>query len=322
MNPKRRALALAFASLALAPCAFAQDYPNRPVKVIVGYVAGGGPDVIARALSQKLGEILGQPFVVENRPGAGATLATAQVARSVADGYTLMVGETGQLVIAPYTYKSLPYSTLKDLTPIAQIVSEPVLLVSNPKSGIRNLQDLIREAKNNPGKLSYGSSGIGTIHHISAEAFKAGLGLDMQHVPYKGSGQSVPGILAGDVPVLTSGYGGVIPHIRSGALNLLAVTTPTRLPSLPETPSLSEVVKGYDFPSETGLLAPAGLPPAVVNKLAAAVKQAMESPEVVAKFKSTAITLTYKSPSEYAEHLKTTLKKYETATAQAKIQPE
>ncbi len=322
MKMNRRALALAAAWLALTTCANAQDYPNRPVKVIVGYVAGGGPDTVARALSQKLGEILGQPFVVENRPGAGATLATAQIARSPADGYTLMVGETGQLVIAPYTYKNLPYNTLKDLSPIALVTTEPVLLVANPKSGIKNLQDLIREAKANPGKVSYGSSGIGTIHHISAEAFKAGLGLDMQHVPYKGSGQSVPGVLAGDVPVLTSGYGGVIPHIRSGALNLLAVTTPTRLPALPDTPSLGEVIKGYDFPSDTGLLGPAGLPPAVVNKLSAAVKQAMESPEFAARFKGTAIALAYKSPGEYAEHLRTTLKKYETATAQAKIQAE
>ena len=322
MNSRRRALLIAATSMALLPCANAQEYPNRPVKLIVGYVAGGGPDVVARVLAQKLTDILGQPFVVENRPGAGATLASGVVARSPADGYTLMVGETGQLVIAPYTYKNLSYNTLKDFAPIALVTSEAVLLVSNPKSGIKTLQDLIREAKANPGKLSYGSSGVGTIHHISTEAFAAGLGLDLQHVPYKGSGQSVPGILAGDVPVVASGYGGVIAHIRSGALNLLAVTTANRLPALPDTPSLSEVIKGYDFPSDTGLLAPAGVPPAVVSKLAAAVKQAMDSPEFANKFKNTGITLNYKSPVDYAEHLKVNLKKYEVATGQARIQPE
>ena len=323
MRLKLRHFALAaLAMFTLASNSFAQDYPTRPVKIIVGFVAGGGPDIVARALSIKLQEILGQPFVVDNRPGAGGTLGGAVLAKSPADGYTLMVGETGPLAIAPFVYKAIPYDTLKDFAPVALVTSEPVLLVSSTKSNIKTLQDLVREAKANPGRISYGSSGIGTIHHIVGEAFKAGVGIDMQHVPYKGSGQSVPAILAGDVPVLVTSFGGAGAHIRSGALNLLAVSSASRVPLAPDTPSLSETIKGYDFQSEIGLLAPAGVPPTIVAKLAAAVKQASESPDFIARFKDTATVVTYKGPADYVENLKTSLRKYEQAVKLANIQPE
>ena len=318
----KRLLLVASVIAAFSGGAIAQEYPTRPVKIIVGYVPGGAPDTIARALAQRLSETMGQPFVVENRPGAGGTLATGIVAKSPADGYTLLAGETGQLVIAPYIYKSLPYNTLKDFTPVSMATSEAVLLVADPKSNIKTLADLIREAKANPGKISYGSSGIGTIHHITAEVFKSGAGIDMQHIPYKGSGQSVPAILAGDVPVLMSGFGSVAAHIRSGNLNLLGVTTAKRLPSLPDAPAIGDLIKGYDFPSETGILAPAGLPPAVLTKLAAAIKQATESQEFIARFKDTGTVPAYKTPAEYAEIIKANLKKYEQAVSVAKVLPE
>ena len=318
----KRLLLVASVIAAFSGGTIAQEYPTRPVKIIVGYVPGGAPDTIARALAQRLSETMGQPFVVENRPGAGGTLATGIVAKSPADGYTLLAGETGQLVIAPYIYKSLPYNTLKDFTPVSMATSEAVLLVADPKSNIKTLADLIREAKANPGKISYGSSGIGTIHHITAEVFKSGAGIDMQHIPYKGSGQSVPAILAGDVPVLMSGFGSVAAHIRSGNLNLLGVTTAKRLPSLPDAPAIGDLIKGYDFPSETGILAPAGLPPAVLTKLAAAIKQATESQEFIARFKDTGTVPAYKTPAEYAEIIKANLKKYEQAVSVAKVLPE
>jgi tripartite-type tricarboxylate transporter receptor subunit TctC len=311
-----------FAFAAFASGAGAQGYPTRPVKIVVGYVAGGGPDTVARALAQKMGEILGQPFVVENRPGAGGTLATGIVAKSPADGYTLLAGETGQLVIAPHIYKTLSYNTLKDFTPIGLASSESVFLVASPKSNLKTMADLIRESKTNPGKISYGSSGVGTIHHITAEVFMQGAGIDMQHIPYKGSSQSVPAILAGDIPVLMSGFGSVAPHIRSGKLNLLAITTAKRPPSMPDAPIIGDLIAGYDFPSETGLLAPAGLPGPVLAKLSNAIKLATESPEFIARFKDTGTMPSFMNPSEYTENLKTNLKKYEQAVSRAKIQPE
>ncbi len=309
-------------AVAIAGPALAQDYPVKPVKLIVGYVAGGGPDMVARAFGQKLGEILGQPFVVENRPGAGGVLATGVVAKSPADGYTLLVGETGQLVIAPHTNKNIPYNTLRDLTPIALVTSEPLLLVSNAKVPQKTLQDLLKEAKANPGKIAYGSSGIGTIHHIAGEVLKAEAGVDMMHVPYKGSGQSVPAALAGDVPVLVTSFAGAGAHIRSGALNLLAVTSPTRLPSAPNVPAVSDLFKGYDYQSEMGFLAPPGLPAAVLNKLSAAIKQAAESPDVIARFKDTATVVSFRPAGEYADNLKRNLAKYERAVKLSNIQPE
>ena len=320
-----------FAGIALAAAALicgttginAQtDYPNKPVKILVGYVPGGGPDMVARALGQKLSEILGQPFVVDNRPGAGGSSVTAQVARMAPDGYNLLLGETGQLVIAPYIYKNLAYDTLKDLTPVALVTTEPLLLVASPKAPFKKLDELMREARANPGKYNYGSSGVGTIHHISMEAFKADAGLDIAHVPYKGSGQSVPGILAGDVPLLITSFAAAGAHIRAGSLNLLAVTSPGRLPGFPAVPTIGETVKGYDFASEMGVLGPPGMPPAVLNKLTAAIKQAAESPDFIAKFKETATAITYKSPADYTENLRANLKKYERAVKAARIAAE
>lgn len=299
--------------------AFAQEYPVKPVKIIVGYVAGGGPDMVARALATRLSTILGQPFVVENKPGAGAVLATAHVAKLPADGYNLLLGETGQLVIAPHIHKALPYDTLKDLAPIARVTSDTMLLVANAKTGIGTLPDLIRRVKVKPGAINYGSSGIGTIHHIVMEVFKANAGLDITHVPYKGSGQSLPAVLAGDVPVVFTTVTAAGPHLRSGTLVPLAVTSARRLPDFPEVPAIGEFVKDYEYASEVGILAPAGLPPAVAGKLAAAIRKAVESPEFIAQFKNTSVSITYAGPSEYAENLRTSLKKYERAVKLANI---
>lgn len=321
MKLKFMKLALtATAMMAIATGLFAQEYPSKPVKIIVGYVPGGGPDFVARSLGQKLTEILGQPFVVENRPGAGATTATAQVARMPADGYTLLLGETGQLVIAPFIYKKLAYDPVKDFTPISLVgTSSGMLLVSNPRSSIKTIQDLVREAKANPGKIDYGSSGIGSIHHIAMEVFKADAGLDITHIPYKGSGQSVASILAGDVPLLFTSVPAAGSHIRAGTLSLLAVSAPNRMSAYPDIPSLSEIVKDYDYLSEMGLLAPAGLPAEVLAKLSKAIKLAAESPDLLEAFKKNHYILKYTTPAEYAENIRRNLKKYERAVRIAKV---
>jgi len=321
MKLKFKQLALAAATmLAFVAGALAQEYPSKPVKIIVGYVPGGGPDFVARSLGQKLTDILGQPFVVENRPGAGATTATAQVAKMPADGYTLLLGETGQLVIAPFIYKKLAYDPVKDFTPISLVgTSSGMLLVSNSKSSIKIIHDLLREVKANPGKVDYGSSGIGSIHHIAMEVFKTDAGLNITHIPYKGSGQSINSILAGEVPVLITSVPAAASHIQAGSLNLLAVTSPNRMAAYPDTPSLSEIVKDYDYLSEMGLLAPAGLPPAVLARLSRAIKQAAESPDLLEAFKKNHYILKYTTSEEYAENLRRNLKKYERAVRIAKV---
>jgi tripartite-type tricarboxylate transporter receptor subunit TctC len=299
-----------------------QDYPNKPVKILVGYVAGGSPDFVARALAQKLGDILGQAFTVENRPGAGGVTATGQMSKLPADGYTLLLGDTSQLGIAPHIFKTLPYDTLKDLTPIAGLTYEPLMLVTNAKSNIKTMQELLAYVKANPGKVNYGSSGIGSIHHIAMEMLKADAGLDIAHIPYKGSGQSVPALLAGDIPVLLTAFTASAPHIKAGTMNLLAVTSGKRWSRYPDTPSLAEFVKDYDYQAETGLLGPAGMPPAIVNKLSAAVKQATESPDFLAKFKETGFSIIYANAPQYGDIIRKNLAKYDRAVKVAKIQAE
>jgi tripartite-type tricarboxylate transporter receptor subunit TctC len=319
---KRRLLTLA-ALIIGASSAFAQNYPNRPVKILLGYSPGGGIDITARSLSQKLSQILGQPFIIENKPGAGGTLAAAFIAKAPADGYTLLFGETSQLVIAPHTYKTLTYDPLKDLTPVALVTTSSLILVSNPQTSIRTIEDLVREAKANPGKLSYGSSGIGSIHHLSMKMFEAGAGLDMMHIPYKGSGQSIQAVLGGEVPLLLTSMTAAGSHIRAGRLNLLGTTSAARIPTHPNTPSLSDVVKDYDFSVENGLLAPPGLPADVLAKLSNAIKQAVESPEFMEKIRETPGTaITWTTPEGYAKNLRENLKKYERAVKLANLQPE
>ena len=322
----RLGLAVVLTSLGLLSPAHAQSYPNRPIKILVGYVPGAtGPDFSARTIAPKLSQLLGQPVIVENRPGAGGTVATGVVVHSPADGYTLLLGETGQLEIAPYIYKDLPYKTLSDLTPIGMMTDGAgIVIIANTKTTkIRSIDDLIREAKANPGKLSYGSAGIGTIHHLVMETFKDGVGIDITHIPYKGGGQALPAFLAGDVPILVAAYQTVAPHVQAGSAVVLAVTGGKRLPALPNVPSLSEYVKGYSMESQLGLLGPANLPPDVVKKLSSALKATLESPDVRETLSAGGTRpIRWTTPEEYAEIIRDNLKKFERAVRLANVKPE
>jgi len=316
------ALALGLAATSGARAQAAGDnYPVRPVKLIVGYVPGGSPDTVARIVSQRLGQILGQPVVVENRAGAGGTLATAQVAKAPADGYTLLLGETGQLVIAPWITKNLSYDVIRDFTPVGMVGTTPLVLVANAKTGIRTLQDLVRQARAKPGTLNYGSSGNGTINHIAGEVFKADAGIDLMHVPYKGSGQSVPAVISGDVQVLMTSLTVVLPFVQAGTVNLLGVTSAARYGDLPNVPAIGEVVKDYDYSSEMGILAPSGTPAPVINKLSQALREALNSAEVQKQFKLGSIVPLYTTPAGYTDNLRRNLRKYEQAVNIAKPEP-
>lgn len=316
------ALALSLVATSGARAQAAGDnYPVRPVKLIVGYVPGGSPDTVARIVSQRLGQILGQPVVVENRAGAGGTLATAQVAKAPADGYTLLLGETGQLVIAPWITKNLSYDVIRNFTPVGMVGTTPLVLVANAKTGIRTLQDLVREARAKPGTLDYGSSGNGTIHHIAGEVFKAGADINLMHVPYKGSGQSVPALISGDVPVLMTSLTVVLPFVQAGTVNVLGVTSAARYGDLPNVPAIGEVVKDYDYSSEMGILAPAGTPAPVINKLSHALREALSSAEVQKQFKLGSIIPLYTTPADYTDNLRRNLRKYEQAVKITKPEP-
>jgi tripartite-type tricarboxylate transporter receptor subunit TctC len=291
------AFALAFA----ASCTVcAQGYPSRPVKVVVPYAAGGLPDTMARLVGQKVGESLGQQMVIENRGGAGGIVGTNEVAKAAPDGYTLLVADVGQIAINPHLFSKLPYDPMKELTGVSLIGTSALYLVAHPSLGANDMKELVALVRSQPGKVSYGSSGLGSIHHLAMEALKAGLKLDMVHVPYKGTGQSVPALLGGQVPLLYAALPSIESHVKAGKVKILAVSTPKRSPQTPEVPTVGESgVPGYDFVAEIGMLAPAGTPPEIVAKLAAEVQKAVKQPDVAARFKQLGIEPVGSTPDAY-----------------------
>ena len=292
---------VAFAlSLATALTAHAQSYPNRPVKVVVPYAAGGLPDTMARLVGQRMGESMGQQFVVENRPGAGGITGAAEVAKAAPDGYTVMVGDIAQVAINPHLFSKLPYDPLKELTGVTLIGTSPLYLIAHPSVPVSTMKELVALAKKEPGKLSYGSSGIGSLHHLATEAMKMGLGLDIVHVPYKGTGQSVPALLGGQVQLLYSALPSIDAHVKSGKVKLLAISTPQRSPQTPEVPTVAESgVPGYDFTAEIGMYAPSGTPSDVINRLYAEAQKATRHPEVSQRFRQLGIDAVTNSPDAF-----------------------
>lgn len=303
----------------LNAAAWAQDYPNRPIRFVVGYAAGGAPDIAARVTAQHLSKILGQPVVVENRLGSGGIVSAASIAKSAPDGYALLVGETGQLGIVPHLQKALPFDVTKDFTPIGLLGVQPLLLAAGGKTSIRSLQEMAREARANPGKLNFGSSGVGTLHHLIGEMMKHELGLDIVHVPYKGSGQSVPALLAGEVQLLVTGIPIIMPHARAGSVHLLGVSSATRSEFAPEVPPIAELVKGFDYSAEIGLLGPAGMPTEVVTRLTDALQNAFQNSELLAEYRKAGITPRLSSPETYASLLRRNLEVYGRIVRIAKI---
>jgi len=291
--------------------ASAQDYPNRPIRVIVPYAAGGLPDTMARLVGQKMSESLGQQMVVENRGGAGGIVGTSEVAKATPDGYVLLVADVGQIAINPHLFAKLPYDPLKDLVGVSLMGTSALYLVVHPSVPANNMAELIALVRSQPGKLSYGSSGTGSIHHLATEALKVGLGLDIVHVPYKGTGQSVPALLGGQVALLYAALPSVEGHFKAGKVKILAVSTPQRSPQAPEVPTVAESgVPGYDFVAEIALYAPAGTPADIVAKLSAQAARAVKHPDVVARFKQLGIDPVGSTPEALAQQNRANYDKY------------
>jgi tripartite-type tricarboxylate transporter receptor subunit TctC len=291
--------------------ASAQDYPNRPIRVVVPYAAGGLPDTMARLVGAKMSEALGQQMVVENRGGAGGIVGTTEVVKAAPDGYALLVADVGQIAINPHLFAKLPYDPLKDLVGVSLMGTSALYLVAHPSVPANNMAELVALIKAQPGKLSYGSSGTGSIHHLATEALKVGLGLDIVHVPYKGAGQSVPALLGGQVALLYAALPTVEGHYKSGKVKILAVSTPQRSPQTPEVPTVAEAgLSGYDFVAEIGLYAPAGTPHDVVAKLSQQAARAVKHPEVVQRFKQLGIEPVGSTPEALAAQNRVNYEKY------------
>ena len=281
MKTTIRWFAAAVLSVAAVGAAQAQSYPNKPVRLIVPYPAGGTTDIIARVAAQQLSERLKQPFVVENKAGANGAIGSVEVARAPADGYTLLMGTASTHGINSAVYKSLPYDAVKDFAPVTIVASTPNIIAVHPSVPAKNLQELLALAKAQPGKLNYGSTSLGGSPHMSAELLKMMAGVDMVHVPYKGAAPMLTDLMGGQVQIGFDNLPSTINFVRSGKVRAIAVTTPQRWPGAPEIPTVAESgLPGYEVSGWFGLLAPAGTPPAVLATIQQALSEAVKQPEV------------------------------------------
>jgi tripartite-type tricarboxylate transporter receptor subunit TctC len=295
-------IAAAAALLIAAPCT-AQDaasYPAKPVIFVVPFAPGGPTDTLGRLLTQKLGERLGKPFIVENRPGAGGNTGSAQVARAAPNGYTLLLGTVSTHGINPSLYKNMPYDHKKDFAPVSQISLVPNMLVVNPKLPVNSVPELIAYLKQNPGKVFYATPGSGTSIHLASELFKMRTGTDMTHVPYKGSAPAMQDVISGQVQLMFDNTVTAWPHVRAGNVRAIGVTSPTRLAIAPDVPAIAEFLPGFSASAWHGVLVPAGTPPAIVDKLSLEIQQIMKDPDMVAQMAKFEIVPVGNTPAEFA----------------------
>jgi len=260
--------------------AFAQDYPSRPVTIVVPFAAGGGTDILGRMVAQQLEQRLGRPFLIENKPGAGSTTAAAFVARAQPDGYTLLMSPSNTLAVAPTIYRTLAYDPLGDFVPLALVAQTPFMLIVNPALPVHSVAGLIRLAKSKPGELSFGSAGPGTPHHPYAELFKSMTGIQLTHVPYKGSVPALNDVLAGHIELMFCDVPPSAGMIQAGKVRALGVTTKARLAAFPDIPPINDSVPGFEVAGWFMVVAPAKTPPAVVAKLNAEMKAVLATPAI------------------------------------------
>ena len=291
------------AALMLTPVAvLAQGYPNKPVKFIVPYAAGGLPDTVARVVAQRLTERLGQSVVVDNKPGGNGVVAyQALLQSSPQDGHAFIVSDGSMLSITPLVNKSVPYKVGVDILPVSLIARSPLFLVAHPKTGVNTVQEFVSLVKSKPGEFTYGSSGIGSTHHLTMEALKAALNLDLRHVPFRGSGQSTPALVGGQVEFSVSALPSMQAFAKAGQVKVLASNAGSRSSQAPEIPTLAELVPGFDFSVVIGVMAAAGTPQAAINRISQEIAEAVKHPELVKTLSSAVIDPVGAGPQAYGQ---------------------
>ena len=304
---------LAAAVVAAATPAMGQAYPNKPVRIVVPFPPGGGTDVLARLLQPALARIWGQPVVVENKPGASGTIGAAAVADSPADGYTLLMSSTA----------SLTANNVARFAPVTLVSASPYVIAVNPKVPAQGVKELVEQARRNPGKLSFGSSGTGAASHLAGELFKSMAGVDMLHVPYKGTGQAVTDLVGGQIDLMFAPAETVMPHVQAGRLRALAVTSARRATALPQLPTAAESgLPGYEAIGWFGLLAPVGTPPELVAKISADANKAMADDEVRRKMLAVGAEPSGNTPEAFARFIRDDMAKWAKLMAERGIKPE
>ncbi len=301
-------LAAALASVAIS--AYAQ-YPNKPIKMVVPFLAGGTTDILARAMAAELQKAFGQAVVVENKAGAGGNIGADFVAKSAPDGYTLLMGTVGTHGINVSLYPKMPYDAVKDFAPVSLVAAVPNVLVAAPSFPVNSVKELIDAAKKDPNKITFASSGAGTSIHLSGELFKQLAGVQMTHIPYKGSSAAIPDVMSGQVNVMFDNAPTVMPQIRGGKLKAIAVTTSKRSPALPNTPTIAEMgLPGYEASSWFGVLAPAGTPKDIVDKLSQAISKSLQTAEIRERLASQGADAVGNTPEQFAAHIKSEIEKW------------
>lgn len=322
--PRRALLGALVATPALGPAhAQPEPFPNRPLRLIIPFPPGGSVDVVGRLLVERLAPLLGQPMVVDNRPGGATAIGAVQVARSPADGYTLLYGTPATQMVNPSLMRSLPYDPDRDFAAIVSVMRAPNLLAVHPSLGVTDVAGLIALAKRRPGALSYASNGIGTSNHLSGEMLKSMAGIDLLHVPHRGFAAYAGDLLAGRIGMAFGTISDMLPHTRSGGLVALAVTSAQRTPLLPEIPAIAETVPGYEAVAFNYIAGPAGLPEPVVARLNTAFNQVLAEPEVVRRMAETGVeAISGTTPAQTEATIRTERARWKQVIEAAGIQPE
>jgi tripartite-type tricarboxylate transporter receptor subunit TctC len=288
----------------------AQEWPSKQVRFVVPFPPGGTTDILARVVGQNLGESFGQGFVIDNRGGAGGNIGAAEVAKAAPDGYTILMGTPGTQAINQYIYAKMPYNTEKDFAPVSFVARVPNVVVVHPGLGLKSIQDLVAHAKANPGKINSASPGPGSTGHLSLELFKTLAGVQIQHVPYKGSGPALNDLIGGQVQMTIDNLPSALPHIQAGRLTALGVTTEQKVAVLPEVPTVASVVRGYEASSWFVVMAPAGTPEPIVRRLSAEIDKILKKPAVLERMKSLGADPVGGTPEQLAAHIASESKKW------------
>jgi len=303
-------LILSLIGLALTSTSRAQNYPNQPIKLIIPFAAGGPSDVLARVFSQKLGETLGQPIIIDNKPGAGTNLAADFVAKSKADGYTLLLMMVGTQAINETLYKKLSYNTVKDFAPISLVASSSLILVANPSVPAKNVNELISYAKANPGKVNFGSSGTGTPLHLGGELFNVQAGTNLVHVPYKGAAPALTDVLGGQIQTAMVGTPAALPYVKNGKLAAIGVTSLKRSSNAPEIPAISETLPKFEVELVYALVAPAGTPKDIINKLNLTLISVLNNSEIKSQLNTKGFDVITSTPEQLGDYIKSEVSKW------------
>jgi tripartite-type tricarboxylate transporter receptor subunit TctC len=313
-------LALVAAVLATST-ARADDYPSRPIRLIVPYAAGGGADSVARIIAKRVSETIGQPIVIENRGGGGSIIGTELVKNAEPDGYTLLMGQSGPISINPAVYKNLPYDPLQDFAPITMTTDYPYIMVVNPALGVKTLSEFVVLARNKPGGLNYGTTGVGAANHLVTELFDSKAGIKMTHIPYRGTALAVTDLLAGHVQMVFADPISALPYMAAGSLLALVVTSRERSPVAPDVPTISESgYPGFDAIGWHGILAPSGTPRAIVNRLNAEIAAALQDLQTKALLEKQAMQTVGNSPEAFAAFIKQDIAIWKEVATEAKVE--